>query len=99
MRLELRDEEWTALEPLMPAKRKSARMDDCRVVNAIFDVLRFWIPWRELPGAYGPYTTAWNRFNRWAGRAIWKCVFERLLAKSRYGHHMIDSGQDAQDRG
>lgn len=91
MRFDLTDEEWAELEPLMPAKRKSARVDDRRVVNAILHVLRSGIPWRDLPEAYGPYTTAYNRFNRWAGRGIWKRVFEHLATKSRDGLHMIDS--------
>ena len=80
MRFDLTDDEWAELEPLMPAKRKSARVDDRRVVNAILHVLRTGIPWRDLPEAYGPYTTAYNRFNRWAGRGIWKRVFERLAS-------------------
>lgn len=91
MRFDLTDEEWAKLEPLMPAKRKSARVDDRRVVNAILHVLRTGIPWRDLPDAYGPYTTAYNRFNRWAGRGIWSRVFECLAGKSRDGLHMIDS--------
>jgi transposase len=54
MRFDLTDEEWTELEPLMPAKRKSARVDDRRITNAILYVLRTGIPWRDLPEAYGP---------------------------------------------
>jgi hypothetical protein len=33
-------EEWALLEPLMPKSRKSARVDDRKVMNAIFYVLR-----------------------------------------------------------
>jgi transposase len=91
MRFDLTDEEWAALEPLIPEKRKSARVDDRRIVNAILYVLRSGIPWRDLPEAYGPYTTAYNRFNRWSGRGIWKRIFERLASKSRDGLHCIDS--------
>lgn len=91
MQFDLTDEEWAELEPLMPAKRKSARVDDRRVVNAIHHVLRTGIPWRDPPEVYGPYTTVYNRFNRWAGRGVWKRVFERLARKSRDDLHMIDS--------
>jgi transposase len=35
-------------------------------MNAIFYVLRTGMPWRDLPERYGPYTTAYNRFNRWS---------------------------------
>jgi transposase len=91
MRFDLTDEEWTLLEPLLPAKRKSARADDRRVMNAIFYVLRTGMPWRDLPERYGPYTTAYNRFNRWSRRGIWKRMFDRLAAKSRDSLHLIDS--------
>src|SRR5258706_153817 len=30
---------------------------------------------------YGPYTTVYNRFNRWSGRGIWQQIFE-LVAGS-----------------
>ena len=39
MRFDLSDEEWSALEPLMPKSRKSARPHDRRIINAIFYVL------------------------------------------------------------
>jgi hypothetical protein len=54
--------------------RKSARVDDRRILNAIFYVLRTGMPWRDLPERYGPYTTAYNRSNRWSRRGIWKRV-------------------------
>src|SRR5712691_5029697 len=79
MRFDLGDDEWALLEPLMPKNRKSARVDDRRILNAIFYVLRTGMPWRDLPERYGPYTTAYNRFNRWSRRGIWKriCVYGR----------------------
>ena len=64
MRFDLSDEEWALLEPLMPKSRKGARADDRRIMNAIFYVLRTGMPWRDLPGCHGPYTAAYNRFNR-----------------------------------
>ena len=69
MRFDLSDDEWALLEPLMPKSRKSARVDDRKIMNAIFYVLRTGMPWRDLPERYGPYTTAYNRFNRWSRRA------------------------------
>jgi len=91
MRFDLTDEEWALLEPLLPQQRKSARADDRRVLNGIFYALRTGMPWRDLPERYGPYTTAYNRFNRWSRRGIWKRVFERLASKSRDSLHLIDS--------
>lgn len=91
MRFDLTDEEWALIEPLLPTKRKSARPHDRRVLNAIFYVLRTGIPWRDLPERYGPCTTAYNRYNRWSRRGIWKRMFDQLALKSRDSLHLIDS--------
>jgi transposase len=91
MRFDLSDEEWALLEPLFPKNRKSARVDDRRILNAIFYVLRTGMPWRDLPERYGPYTTAYNRFNRWSRRGIWKRIFDELASKSRDSLYLIDS--------
>jgi transposase len=48
MRFDLSDEDWALLEPLLPKSRKSARVDDRKIVNAIFYVLRTGMPWRDL---------------------------------------------------
>ena len=58
MRFDLSDEDWALLEPLLPKSRKSARVDDRKIMNAIFYVLRTGMPWRDLPARYGPYTTS-----------------------------------------
>src|SRR5476649_381372 len=91
MRFDLSDDDWALLEPLLPKSRKSARVDDRKIVNAIFYVLRTGMPWRDLPARYGPYTTAYNRFNRWSRRGIWKRVFDQLASKSRDSLYLIDS--------
>src|SRR6202521_5828250 len=91
MRFDLSDDEWALLEPLLPKARKSARPDDRKIMNAIFYVLRTGMPWRDLPERYGPYTTAYNRFNRWSRRGIWKRIFDKLASKSHDSLHLIDS--------
>src|SRR5215207_8027245 len=65
MRCELTDDEWAAIKPMLPNKpRGVARVNDRRVVNGIFGVLRSGAPWRDLPDKFGPYTTCYNRFVR-----------------------------------
>ncbi len=79
MRFDLSDEEWAAIEPLLPAaKHGPARACDRRVLNGIFYILRTGAPWRDLPERYGPRTTVYNRYNRWAQRGIWKGIFDAL---------------------
>jgi transposase len=48
-----------------PKLGPSPRADDRRVLNDIIWVLRTGAPWHDLPGRCGPYTTCYNRFNRW----------------------------------
>src|SRR5712692_9219465 len=91
MRFDLSDEDWVLFEPLLPKSRKTARVDDSKIMNAIFYVLRTGMPWRDLPARYGAYTTAYNRFNRWSRRGIWKRVFDQLASKSRDSLYLIDS--------
>jgi transposase len=54
---ELTDHEWSAIKPMLPNEvRGVRRVDDRRVLNGIFWVLRSGAPWRDLPQEFGPYT-------------------------------------------
>jgi transposase len=37
---------------------------------------------QDCPGECGPYTTVYNRFNRWSGRGIWQLIFETVAGSS-----------------
>jgi transposase len=91
-RFDLSDFEWGLIQPLLPNKpRGVARVDDRRVLNGIFWVLRTGSPWRDLPERYGPPTTIYNRFNRWARAGVWVRVFETLAERSPDSMLLIDS--------
>src|SRR3546814_18699171 len=72
-RYDLSDFEWSVIDAVLPRKSRGVpRVDDRRVLNGIFWVLRSGAPWADLPERYGPYTTCYNRFRRWTkefGRA------------------------------
>ena len=60
-------------------------------MNGIFYVLRTGSPWRDLPDRYGPYTTVYNRYNRWA-KAGYGCGSSRPWRRSSpQSLHLIDS--------
>ena len=88
----LNDEEWVRIEPWLPRGRRGARrVDDRRVISGIIHMLRTGARWRDCPTEYGPYTTIYNRFNRWAKAGVWVRVFETLAAKSPHSMALIDS--------
>jgi transposase len=92
MRYELTDYEWVAIKPLLPNKPRGVpRVNDRRVLNGIFWVLRSGAPWRDLPENYGPYTTCYNRFVRWRQAGIWSRIMETLVAPHDVAVQMIDT--------
>jgi transposase len=54
------------IKPMLPNKPRGVpRVNDRRVLNGIFWVLRSGAPWRDLPETFGFYTTCYNPFVRW----------------------------------
>ena len=46
----LTDHQWAAIRPMLPNKPRGVpRVNDRRVLNGIFWVLRSGAPWRDLP--------------------------------------------------
>jgi transposase len=79
----LDDAEWSRIEALLPRGRRGAhRVDDRRVISGIVHMLRSGARWRDCPAAYGPYTTIYNRFNRWSRQGVWQGMFEALTGES-----------------
>jgi len=89
----LNDEQWTRIEPHLPTDvRGVERKDDRRVISGIIHVLRTWGRWCDCPPEYGPHTTIYNRFVRWARRGIWENLFRKLAGNGRSTEtQMIDS--------
>jgi transposase len=92
MRYELTDFEWTAIRPFLPNKPRGVpRVNDRRVLNGIFWILRSGAPWRDLPESFGPYTTCYNRFVRWRMAGIWDLIMEALAETHDGSVQMIDT--------
>ncbi|TMK31039.1 MAG: IS5 family transposase [Alphaproteobacteria bacterium] len=89
---QLTDFEWGVIAPLLPNKPRGVpRVDDRRVLNGIFWVLRTGAPWRALPKEFGPPTTCYNRFVRWRKAGVWDRVMAAVSQAFDGDVQMIDS--------
>jgi transposase len=92
MRYELTDDEWAAIKAMLPNKPRGVpRVNDRRVLNGIFWVLRSGAPWRDLPHNFGPYTTCYDRFVRWRRAGVWAKIMNALAAAHDAAVQMIDT--------
>jgi transposase len=92
VRYELSDFEWAAIKPFLPNKSRGVRrVNDRRVLNGIFWVLRSGAPWRDLPVCYGPRTTCYNRFVQWRKAGVWDRIMDSLAAAHDATVQMIDT--------
>jgi transposase len=89
----LSDGQWRRIEPHLPTDvRGVERADDRRVISGIVHVLKCGCRWCDCPPEYGPPTTIYNRFVRWAERGIWENLFRALVGDGRSAAtQMIDS--------
>lgn len=71
----LTDEIWAQLEDVMTEKGCHKHPNNRSVVEAICWKLRTGSPWRDIPGELCPWSTAFNRFNRWSKNGLWDGFF------------------------
>ena len=80
----LSDGQWRRIEPHLPTDvRGVERADDRRVISGIVHVLKCGCRWCDCPPEYGPPTTIYNRFVRWAERGIREILFRVLVGDGR----------------
>src|ERR1700688_2701988 len=89
----LSDEQWRQIAPRLPTDvRGKDRVDDRRVISGILHVLKGGCRWCDCPPEYGPPTTIYNRFVRWAERGVWERMFREFAGRGRSTQtQMIDS--------
>jgi transposase len=80
-RHELTDEQWNALQDLLPGKEGDPGVtakDNRLFVNAILFIAKTGIPWRDLPERFGHWHRVFQRFNRWCKKGVFTRMFAVL---------------------
>ena len=77
----LTDEQWSAIEPLLPKPKRMGRppRDAREMMDSHMWVLRTGAPWRDLPDWFGPWQTSYTRFRQWRDGGVWDRIVEKLL--------------------
>lgn len=82
--MDLTDEQWSILQPLIPDPRRRADgkgrpWRDCReVMNGILWILRTGACWYDMPDRYPPYQTCHRRFQQWVRSGVFEKVLRTL---------------------
>src|SRR3954447_206924 len=80
-RHELSARQWQQVAALFPPrrpKRGGQWRDDRAILNGILWRLSSGAPWRDLPARYGPWQTAYDRFNKMRKSGLLDRVLRRL---------------------
>ncbi|MBY4639262.1 transposase [Gluconacetobacter entanii] len=83
---------WSGLSHFFPLAHGVPRVDDRRVLSGIVYVIRNGLQWKDVPKAYGPHKTLYNRFIRWSRLGVFDRIFVALTEQAgRSKRLMIDA--------
>ena len=83
--MDLTDEQWAVVEPLLPKPVKRAdgrgrpRVDNRAILNGILWVMRTGAPWHDMPNRYPPYQTCHRRFQEWVQTGTFETILRKLV--------------------
>ena len=88
--MDLTDEQWVIIEPLIPEKERQADRKRGRpwrspreVLNGVLWILRTGAPWQDLPDRYPPYQTCHRRFQGWVQGGMMETILRALAEDLR----------------
>lgn len=83
VRRELSDDDWELIRPHLPIGQYGpypARLRD--QMEGIIWRFRTGGPWRDVPEAFGPWSTVWDRFTQWRDAGVFAAVMEGVIAEA-----------------
>lgn len=78
MNLDLTDEHWARVSPLLPPRQPSTGRRT--LLAGMFWVVRTGSTWRELPEHFAPWQTVHGRYQRWRTAGIWQRILDVMQA-------------------
>lgn len=87
---------WCEVEPLLTVPERRfrypgrKRYSERACLEGVLTVLRWGIPWRELPQLPGRPSgkTCWRRFDEWQRAGVWPLLVERLQRRLAKGDQL-----------
>lgn len=86
---DLTDEQWSLVEPHVPAPRSGTRrggrpaVDRRGVVDALLYLVRTGCQWRMLPLEYGPWPTVYHYYRTWKRNGTLEVIHDALRREVR----------------
>jgi transposase len=79
----LSDDQWQQLQDLLPdnGKRGGQWKDHRLMIDAILWALSDGGRWRNIPCAFGPWQSVYDRFRNWTRKGLWNKILLRLQAR------------------
>jgi transposase len=83
--MDLTEEQWAIVEPLLPKPVKRAdgkgrpRVDNRAILNGVLWVMRTGAPWHDMPNRYPSYQTCHRRFQEWVRSGTFEIILRKLV--------------------
>ena len=94
IRFVLSDRQWERIAPHIigdERTRGSSGRDNRLFVEAVLWLVRTGVPWRDLPGEFGPWNSVFRRFSRWSRKGVWRRIFEAMSDDPDFEYLIVDS--------
>lgn len=80
LRHRLTDEQWDRIADLFPVPKRTGRppSDPREMMDGILWILDTGAPWRDLPEAFGHWSTVWDHFDTWNHDGTFLVILQRL---------------------
>ena len=93
VRRRLDDAQMAKVLAILEAEKGAGRpaKDDRNFIEAVLWWHRTGVPWRDLPSEFGPWSTVFNRFDRWSKSGKWQRMLEALKTEIDDEWHSLDS--------